>query len=168
MQATLAFLNMHIFKGLDGSASGAAQDGHDYDDEYAAFMDAFDRIDLEDDSDDGNGDMDPPPPQSTPSDQNDSQEPDIVVQPTGLEPAGMAEPDTTQRPRVPIDNSNGDATAGPSRPRGRKQVPPVVAIESPVQGEGYGELDCESSVPKAARPKRTGGAKAKGKGKGKA
>lgn len=139
MQTTRAFIHRHVFAGVDGATPDAQKRGHDYDDEHANFMDAFERIDLDDD----HGDMDSsdPQPPSAPLDRGLSGQINIAE----------TNPTTTST----LDNRN--ATAGPSRPRGRKKQTSEVELIS-MSGKGT-----DLAEPRVVRTRN-----AKGKGKAKA
>jgi hypothetical protein len=171
MQATLAFIHRQVFSGIDCTTSEAEHREHDYDDEYANFMDAFDRIALDDATDDG--DMDHPQPPLTPSSQNNPRVPvgnhnrNATAGPSQPRartqtPATVAELDMVQQPDTLVDNRN---ETGRPRPRARRQPPPATEL---VQ-DTAGELDGEDLIPRTTRQSKQGsGARGKGKkGKGK-
>jgi hypothetical protein len=115
MQATLTYINKWVFAGVDTITLEADQRKHDYEDEYADFMDAFDRIAMGEDEDDG--DMDPPQLSSAPSNHHQSGQ----------------QLDATETNPVP----------GPSRPRACRQAPPVTAAELDMAGELEDTADTE-------------------------
>ena len=172
MQATLAFIYRQVFSGIDGATSEAEHCKHDYDDEYANFMDAFDRIALDDATDDG--DMDRPQPPLTSSSQNNPRIPvgnhnrNATAGPSQPRartppspPAIVAELDMVQQPNTFVGNCN---EKGRSRPRARKQPPPATELVQDIAGE----LDGEDPIPRTTRQSKQGsGARGKGKGKGK-
>ena len=62
MQDTLAYIHKLVFAGINGPIidANSEQRRHDYDDKYAAIMEEFDRINLD------NDDADLPQPPSAP------------------------------------------------------------------------------------------------------
>ena len=160
MKETLAYIHKHVFAGIDGTTPAAEKRGHDYSDEYAAFMDEFDRMTLNDSDDDLEG---PDDNDNNPDDDNDVPEHPPPSSPTALHHDWHPQLNATEAGPPAMHANiprNQNATAGPSKQRAKKKQPPVIGASTLADGS-HGVAE-----PRVVR--QTRGQKDKGKGKGKA
>jgi hypothetical protein len=136
MQDTLAYIHKLVFAGINGPIidANSEQRGHDYDDKYAAIMEEFNRINLD------NDDADLPQPPSAP-------------------PSPSSTSPNYNQPQQPV-TGNQNAIAGPSLPRTCRVALPVVTAS---ELDAAGDEEVTGLVPGAARQTRGNSKKTKGK-----
>jgi hypothetical protein len=162
MQETLTFIHKHVFVGINSPITDAdtEQRGHDYDDEYAAMMEEFDRINISDNNENGNllqPSFAPPHPNLSQSLQSVTGHQNAVARPS-IPPARRETPAAVT---AELDAAGAlNETAGPSRPAVRMRVPSTVLLETAVDMAGK-----EGSTGPVVRQTRGNSRKAKGKAK---
>jgi len=144
MQETIKFINKIVFAGVKGNPMAAEeQPADDRDDEYEAFMDEFNHLDMEDDEDVVLRDPMPPPSSSS-------------LAPPQLQAVSAV----TRADNVVNTPANQNATAGPSKTRGSRQR--VISEEH--SAEEVEELSVQVQAT-ARKTRGRGGASARGKAK---